>query len=82
MVQILGLVEGERTFSNLAFMKSKLFNKLTTHLDLCVPMFTQNVYNVSIFPYDAALVENPPFLTKSFQLQDIYNYISTYFFNF
>ncbi len=28
------------------------------------------------------LVENPPFLTKSFQLHDICNYVSTRFFNF
>jgi hypothetical protein len=41
MVQVLGSVEDERTFSNLAFMNNKLHNKLTTHLDLCV-MFIQN----------------------------------------
>jgi hypothetical protein len=41
MVQVLGLVEDERTFSNLAFMKSKFRSKLTTHLDLCVCMFIQ-----------------------------------------
>jgi hypothetical protein len=28
------------------------------------------------------LVENPPFLTKSFQLHDICNYVSIGFFNF
>jgi hypothetical protein len=28
------------------------------------------------------LVEHPPFLTKSFQLHDIYNYVSTRFFKF
>jgi hypothetical protein len=40
MVQVLGSIEDERTFSNLTFMKSKLTNRLTTHLDLCVRMFT------------------------------------------
>jgi hypothetical protein len=55
MVQIMGSVEDERTFSHLAFMKSKLHKKLTTHLDLCVCMFTQNFYNVSNFPYDIAI---------------------------
>ncbi len=49
MVQVLGLVEDERTFSNLAFMKSKLCKRLTTHLDLCVHMFIHNFYNVSNF---------------------------------
>jgi hypothetical protein len=47
MVQVLGLVEDERTFNNLAFTKSKLHNKLTTHLNLCMCMFTQIFYNVS-----------------------------------
>jgi hypothetical protein len=56
MVQVLCLVEDERTFSNLAFMKSKLRSKLTTHLDLCVRMFTQNFYNVNNFRYDAGIV--------------------------
>ncbi len=34
MVQIVGNVENERCFFMLAFMKSKLYNKLTTHLPL------------------------------------------------
>jgi hypothetical protein len=49
MVQVLGSIEDERTFNNLAFMKSKLRNKLTTHLDFCARMFNQNFYNVVIF---------------------------------
>jgi hypothetical protein len=49
MVQVLGLVEDERTFSNLAFMKNKLHNQLTTHFDLCVQMFTQNFTMSLIF---------------------------------
>jgi zona occludens toxin (predicted ATPase) len=52
MVQVSGSIEDERTFNNLAFMKSKLRNRLTTHLDLCVCMFTHNFYIVSKFPYD------------------------------
>jgi hypothetical protein len=55
MVQILGSIEDERIFSNLPFMKSTLHNKLTTHFNLCVRMFTHNFYNVSNFPYDAAI---------------------------
>jgi hypothetical protein len=55
MVQILGSIENERTFSNLAFMKSKLHNKLTTYFNLYVHMFTHNFYNVSKFPYYASI---------------------------
>jgi hypothetical protein len=41
MVQIVGSVEDERCFSTFAFMKSKLRNRLTTHLPLVVWMFAQ-----------------------------------------
>jgi hypothetical protein len=40
MAMVLGSVKDERCFSNLRFMKSKLKNRLTTHLDLVVKMFT------------------------------------------
>jgi hypothetical protein len=56
MVMVLGSVENERTFINLTFMKNKLCNQLTTHLDLCVHMFTQNFYIVTNFPNDVAIV--------------------------
>jgi hypothetical protein len=35
MVQVLGSVEDEKTLSNLAFMKSKLYNQLTPQFDVC-----------------------------------------------
>jgi hypothetical protein len=56
MVVVLGSLEDKRTFINLTFMKNKLCNQQTTHLDLCVHMFTQNFYIVTNFPYDAAIV--------------------------
>ncbi len=43
MLQVLGLIEDEKTFSNLVFKKSKLHKGLTTHSNLCVRMFTQNI---------------------------------------
>ncbi len=43
MVQVLGLIEDERIFNNLVFMKTKLHKRLTTHLDLCVHMFTHAI---------------------------------------
>jgi len=36
MVMVLGSMEDECTFSNLAFIKTKLQNCLTTHLDLVI----------------------------------------------
>jgi len=51
MVQIVGNVEDESCFSMLAFMKSKLRNKLTTHLPLVVLMFAQRFYTLHNFPH-------------------------------
>jgi hypothetical protein len=39
MAMIMGVVEDERCLSNMGFMKSKLRNRLTSHLDLVVKMF-------------------------------------------
>jgi hypothetical protein len=50
MVYIIGSVEDERFFFTLAFMKSKLHNKLTTHLPLVVHMFSQQLYTLQKFP--------------------------------
>ena len=53
-VQVLGSVEDERTFSNLAFIKSKLRNRLTTHLETAIGMYAQSFYSIDTFPYGAA----------------------------
>ncbi len=68
MLQVLGLVEDEKTFNNLPFMKSKLHNKLTTHLDLCVHLFTQIFYNVNNFSYDATLQHGRKFALNTTQI--------------
>jgi hypothetical protein len=52
---MLGSMEDERNFCNLAFMKSKLCNQMATHLDLCVHMFTQYFYNVINFSDNVAI---------------------------
>jgi hypothetical protein len=39
IVQVLGLVECEQTFSTLSFMKSKLRNHLNEHLNIVVRMY-------------------------------------------
>ena len=54
-VQVLGSVEDERTFNSLSFLKSKLRNQLTTHLDLVVHMFAQDFYTLKTFPYQVAI---------------------------
>jgi hypothetical protein len=51
MVMVLGSMENECCFSTLSFMKSKLWNWLTTHFDLVVNMFAQNHYTLDTFPF-------------------------------
>jgi hypothetical protein len=51
MVQVLSLVENERTFNNLAFRKNKLHKLLATHLKLCVcKTFTQSLISPTMKP--------------------------------
>jgi hypothetical protein len=47
----MGSVEDERCLSYLGFMKNKLRNKLTTHLDLVVIMSTQKFFTLNIVPF-------------------------------
>jgi hypothetical protein len=55
MILVVGSVENERYLSTLAFMKSKLHIRLTTHLSLVVFMFAQHFYTIQNFPYKNAL---------------------------
>jgi hypothetical protein len=50
-------MEDERTFNTLNFMKSKLKNRLTSHLDLVIHMFYQHFYTLENLPYDVAIQE-------------------------
>jgi hypothetical protein len=52
----MGFVEDDRIFSTLMFMKTRLQNKLSEHLDLVVRMFAQPFYTVDTFPYDDAIM--------------------------
>ncbi len=56
MCQVLGFVEDEHCFNISFFMKSKLCNCLTTHLDMCVRMFSQDSYNLESFPYTMDII--------------------------
>jgi hypothetical protein len=51
------LVEDERIFSTLSFIKNKLKNQLSTHLPLVVTMYAQEFPGLEDFPYDAAYEE-------------------------
>ena len=51
LTMILGLVEDERFFSTLGFLKSKVRNKLDKKLDNCLRLYNSR-YEVEIFPYD------------------------------
>jgi hypothetical protein len=51
MVMVLGSVENEEIFSNIAFVKSKLQNQLTSHLDLVVCMHAQEFYSSETSPF-------------------------------
>ena len=47
---VLGLVEDERVFSALGFLKSKLRKKLDKNLESCLRVYTSR-YDVNTFPY-------------------------------
>jgi len=42
-------------FSIVSFMKSKVRNKLTNHLNLVVRMFVQKQYSMDIYPFGDAI---------------------------
>ncbi|PNH11804.1 hypothetical protein TSOC_001293 [Tetrabaena socialis] len=54
-VMVPGSVEDERRFSALAFIKSKVRNRLTDHLGVCMRMFSQEFFTAHTFPYNEAL---------------------------
>jgi hypothetical protein len=55
MIQVLGSLEDEQMFSNLNFIKSKIHNWLTNHLDLFFYMFGQSFFTMEKFLYDEAI---------------------------
>jgi hypothetical protein len=54
LTMILGLVEDERVFSALGFIKSNIRNKLDKNLDTFLRMYSCR-YDVHTFPYDRAV---------------------------
>ncbi len=64
VVQIMGFVKDEKTFSTLTFMNTRLWNRLCEHLDIVVRMFTQPFYIINTFPYDDAIITWPEEKTR------------------
>jgi len=57
VVQVIGSMEDEWCFSMFSFMKTKLRNQLTTHLDVVIHMFDSKFYTFENFPYNQAIEE-------------------------
>jgi len=57
IVMFVGTMEDENTFSIVNFMKFKLRNHLTTHLDLVVWMYAQKFYRLETFPFYTTIKE-------------------------
>ena len=53
LVHVIGSVEDERVFSSVSFLKTKLRNSLDPHLGVVVGMYSQKIYTLQNFPYDA-----------------------------
>ncbi len=47
LIPVLGFVEDEKTFKNLTYMKTS--HCLTTHLVVCVHLFSYNFFSLFIF---------------------------------
>jgi hypothetical protein len=50
VVEIISSMENEWCFRTLNFMKTKLMNRLMTHLDLVICRFGQKFYTLENFP--------------------------------
>jgi ABC-type antimicrobial peptide transport system permease subunit len=55
IVQVIGSVEDEKTFSTLNFMKSTLWNRSVGHLNIAICMFIQDFYTKETFPFHKAI---------------------------
>jgi hypothetical protein len=54
-MQVLQSMEDEIFFSTFSFMKSKLKNYLNKHLHIVVGTYSQTLYTLDTFPYDASV---------------------------
>jgi hypothetical protein len=54
-MQVIGLVEDEQCFFTLTFMKTKLKNQLTKHLELFIWMFNQKFFTTQNFSFQLGI---------------------------
>jgi len=57
VVQVIGLVEAKWTFNTVFFMKKKLCNHLSTHLDLCTRFHSQQFFILQKNSHDQAIAK-------------------------
>jgi hypothetical protein len=57
VIQVLGFVENERTFSTISFIESRLQNQLSTHLNIFIRFYSQLFFILQNFPYDQAIAK-------------------------
>jgi hypothetical protein len=51
-LQVLGFVEDECTFNTINFMKARLGNQLSPHMDFCTKFYNQQFFTIQNFPYE------------------------------
>jgi hypothetical protein len=54
-IQVLGSIEDELTSNIVNFMKNRLWNKLSTHLDLCTKFYSKRLFAKQSFPYEQTI---------------------------
>lgn len=57
VVLVGGSIEDERVFSAMNFIKDKVRNRLDDHLELCVRLFSQNMFTLHTFPFVQAIAK-------------------------
>ena len=53
--QVLGSVEDGRPIRSLSFLKIKLGNRPTTHLDLVIHIYAQDFYTLNTLPHQVSI---------------------------
>lgn len=56
-IKVFGSVEDERVFSSVAFLKSKVRNRLVDHLPLVVNIFGERHLTLANFPFDKCIAD-------------------------
>jgi hypothetical protein len=57
VVHVMGSMQDKRAFSSLSFLKNKLQNSLDPHLKLLIAMYSQCLFSLKSFSYDACFTK-------------------------